>query len=184
MNQLSAQKQDIFFAEQLSGGSNRSFARQHGTEAAFSLSAGTKFLSADTASTNDYARASAAPVVTLKLSSQLAPVRAVLKLQAFWALTDEQLMRMCGLPLEDVDAPVQSLSKHFRLADVRTRLRSIIAIRGRLSALFGGDARRERQWLETPWARIDARSPIALLTSTDINDIFEVEAQVRELAGG
>jgi uncharacterized protein (DUF2384 family) len=118
------------------------------------------------------------------MAPDLAPVRVILKLQAFWGLANADMLRACGLPPDDTDAFQQSLARHFRLVDVKARLRSLVAIRGRLSALFGGDRDRERRWLTTPWVRLGDQAPLALLVSDQIADLFEVEAVVRELAGG
>jgi hypothetical protein len=118
------------------------------------------------------------------LSPGLAPVRAILKLQAFWGLSDEQLLSICGLPPDGAGAVPSALAKHLTLVDVKGRLRSVMAIRARLSALFGGDARRERAWLSAPWARLHNDTPLAAMMSGEINRLFDVEAQVREMAGG
>lgn len=121
---------------------------------------------------------------TRALAADLAPVRVMMKLQGFWGLTNEEMLRVCGLPADNADPLPQALAKHFKLDDVKTRLTSIMAIRARLSAMFGGDAARERRWLETPWARLENRAPIALLMSGDISNTFAVESSIREFAGG
>ena len=132
----------------------------------------------------DYTAAQTGVIAGRALAPELAPVRAVLKLQAFWRLSDEQMLAICGIPAEEGGGFPQSIAKHFRLVDVRARLRSLIAIRARLSALYGGDAERERRWLTTPWERSGNQAPLSLLTSSQVGAVFELEDQVRELAGG
>lgn len=117
------------------------------------------------------------------LSSAHAPIRAVLRLQSFWGLSDETLLAICGLPMEPDQSPAQSLAKYSKLPDVKTRLRSLMSIRMRLSALLGGDAVGERRWLNTPWDRIDKKTPLSLMMSTNISDLLRVEAAMREIAG-
>lgn len=112
-----------------------------------------------------------------------AEVRVALKLQAYWAVSDEQLLSMCGLPHDDDYSPGQNLVRYAKLPDVRTRLRSLMAIRTRLSALFAGDRAAERRWLVTPWARLNGKRPVDSMASHDIADVLTVEGRVRELVG-
>lgn len=112
-----------------------------------------------------------------------AEVRVALKLQVYWAVSDEQLLLMCGLPHDDDYSAGQNLVRYAKLPDVRTRLRSLMAIRTRLSALFAGDRAAERLWLVTPWARLNGKRPVNSMASNDIADLLTVEGRVRELVG-
>lgn len=116
-----------------------------------------------------------------RLSPALAPVRAVLKLQQYWKLTGLEMARMSGLSSDDAEEIGPALSRHFMLPAVQDRLRSAMSIRSRLSALFSSDQEAELKWLRHPWAMLNERQPLDLLTS---RDIFVLEAVVREFAGG
>lgn len=112
-----------------------------------------------------------------------APVRAALKLQAFWGLSDAEMLAICGLPAEDDHGVAASLVRYMRVPPVKARLTSLMVIRSRLSALFGGDEEPERRWLRTPWARLGGLPALDLMRSSDLTELLAVEAQVRELAG-
>ena len=111
------------------------------------------------------------------------PVRAALKLQAFWALSDADMFAICGLPVEDDQGVAASLVRYMKVPSVKARLTSLMVIRSRLSALFGGDEEPERRWLRTPWARLGGLAALDLMRSSDLTQLLTVEAQVRELAG-
>ncbi len=110
-------------------------------------------------------------------------MRVLLKLQSFWRLTDPQMRAVCGLPPDDIDTVAQALSRYIRLPDVQTRLRLLMSIRTRLSAVYGDIATSEQTWLITSWSRLNDAAPLNLLRSTDISNVFRVDAAVRELAG-
>lgn len=112
-----------------------------------------------------------------------APVRAALKLQAFWGLSDADMLAICGLPAEDDQGVAASLVRYMKVPPVKARLTSLMVIRSRLSALFGGDDEPERRWLRTPWARLGGVPALDLMRSNDLTGLLAVEAQVRELSG-
>lgn len=113
-----------------------------------------------------------------------APIRATLKLQAYWGVSDAEMFAICGLPAdEDQEGVAASLVRYMKLPDVKARLTSLMIIRSRLSAMFGGDDEPERRWLRTPWARLNGVCALDLMRSTDLTGLLTVEAQLRELTG-
>lgn len=121
------------------------------------------------------------------LTSGFAPVRAALKLQSFWGLSDADMLSICGLaaPTQD-DSPAALetvLGGMMTVPFVKARLRSLMVIRTRLSALLAGDAAAEKRWLTTPWNRLGGRAPLEVMTSTDMSGLTTVEAELREFTG-
>ncbi len=118
------------------------------------------------------------------ISAAQANVRIVLRLQEFWALSDQQMLSICGLPEEEDSTFAQSLAKYASLPDVRRRLQSLLSIRTRLSALLAGNREGERLWLATPWARIRDQAPIDLMASGDLDSLLVAESMLRDMVGG
>ncbi|MBT9456877.1 MAG: DUF2384 domain-containing protein [Burkholderiaceae bacterium] len=117
------------------------------------------------------------------LESTHATVRTALALQKFWGLPNEALLRVLGLPSADEESVGQVLVTYSGLSDVKRRLKSLLIIRGRLSAMLGGDRDSERAWLNATWPNLDGASPMTLMDSGEIDKLLLVESRVRELAG-
>lgn len=94
------------------------------------------------------------------LAPALAPVRAMLKLRDFWAVTDEEMAQMCGLPADSRLPFPSRLAAYFSVPDIQQRMRSLMSVRARLSALFQGNQDAERLWLRTPWDRLEQGTPL------------------------
>ena len=112
-----------------------------------------------------------------------APARVLLKLQEFWGLTDQEMRLICGLPIDEQQTVAQALVAFSEVVDVKRRLRSVMSIRSRLSALYGGDQSVEKRWLVTPWNKLQGSSPLALMASGDIEQLIATESALRELVG-
>lgn len=123
------------------------------------------------------------PRPTRSLSPLHAPVRIALKLQAFWNIDDPSFRAMCGLPEDSNKTTDQLLAELANLRDVKQRLRALVTIRKRLSAVLGGDRATELSWLAAPWPRLSEHSPLELLRRGKLEDVLAVEAAARELAG-
>ncbi|MBS0339447.1 MAG: hypothetical protein JSS56_02910 [Proteobacteria bacterium] len=120
--------------------------------------------------------------VAHSLSPELAPVRAILKLKEYWDLTDEDMARMCGLPAGGASTLQSSLSAIYTLPDIKRRMQALMNMRTRLSGFFRS-RQTERAWLRTPWARTDDQTPLAMVTSGDLQALLRIESLVRELVG-
>lgn len=130
-----------------------------------------------------HAKADVANTVGRALSPGHAPIRALLRLQEFWGLSDPDMLSICGLPVDESQAVATALVRYMKVNAVRARLTSLMVIRSRLSALLGGDEETERRWLRTPWERLGGLPALDLMRSSDMSGLLAVEAQVRELAG-
>jgi hypothetical protein len=107
----------------------------------------------------------------------------VLKLREYWEISEDDMLAICGLPKEDGADLAAALARYMRATDVQARLQSLMVIRSRLSALFGGDRAVERRWLRTPWGRLGGRSALDQMLSSDRGQLFVLECQVREMSG-
>lgn len=117
------------------------------------------------------------------LAPGYAPLRTVLKLQEYWGISEDEMLVICGLPKEDGADLAAALARYMRATDVQARLQSLMVIRSRLSALFGGDRAVERRWLRTPWDRLDGTSALDQMLSSDRGQLSALECQVREMSG-
>lgn len=118
------------------------------------------------------------------LAPALAPVRALVKLKEYWGASEEQMRGMCGLLPGTDHSFGASLVEHFRVPDIKDRMRILMVIRTRLAALFNGNQASERAWMRTPWALIEDQEPLEFLAGANFRSMLRMESLVRELVGG
>ena len=139
-------------------------------------------LDATLASHVEQSKAAAVNPVT-SLAPDLAPVRALAALQDYWGASDTQMKAMCGLPPEGDDPFSSTLVEYFALPDIKLRMRTLMRIRSRLSALFQGNRDSERSWIRAPWPLLNNSSPVDAMVKADLPTLIRIESSVGELAG-
>ena len=117
-----------------------------------------------------------------RLDARLAPNRALEKLRDYWNLSDDQMLRMCGISTSTLSLS-QSLKAYLEWRDIKQRAQLLMSIRARLSTLFQGNRETERAWLRAPWARIDGARPLDAMLDAKLPDLARLSALIREMVG-
>lgn len=114
------------------------------------------------------------------ISQNVAPVRVALKVQEYWGLSDDDMLKICGLSLEAGESLDSALSLRFRLQDIQDRLKALLGIKQRLGAMYSTrDA--ELHWLRSPARMLNGQIPLTLMTEGHMKGLLRVEDGLRTL---
>ena len=114
------------------------------------------------------------------ISRNVAPVRVALKVQEYFGLSDDEMLKICGLSLEVSESLVSALSARFRLQDIQDRLKALLGIKQRLGAMYS-TRNAEMHWLRSPARLLNGQIPLTLMTEGHMRGLLRVEDALRTL---